>query len=57
MVRSDCLRAGSTAAICDRPIRPMLVCSGIGFLVGPLATDFAFWRTSDPFWARLWNGP
>ena len=30
----------------------MLVVFPIGFLVGALATDLAFWGTSDPFWAR-----
>lgn len=29
----------------------MLVVSPIAFLVGALATDLAFWRTDDHFWA------
>jgi uncharacterized membrane protein len=34
----------------------MLVPFPIAFLVGALASDLAFWGTSDPFWARasLW---
>jgi uncharacterized membrane protein len=29
----------------------MLVAFPIAFLVGTLATDLAFWRTADDFWA------
>jgi uncharacterized membrane protein len=48
--------ARSTAAIGGHPIHPMLVPLPIGFLVGALLSDLAFWRTGDPFWARasLW---
>jgi uncharacterized membrane protein len=48
--------APSTAAIGGHPIHPMLVPLPIGFLVGTLLSDIAFWRTGDLFWARasLW---
>ena len=48
--------APSTAAIAGHPIHPMLVPLPIGFLVGVLLSDLAFWRTGDAFWARasLW---
>jgi uncharacterized membrane protein len=49
---SDHRGVRSTAAILGHPIHPMLVVFPIGFLVGALATDLAFWGTSDPFWAR-----
>ena len=49
---SDFRGVRSTAAIFGHPIHPMLVVFPIGFLVGALATDLAFWGTSDPFWAR-----
>jgi uncharacterized membrane protein len=52
MVHSDYRGMRSTAAIFGHPIHPMLVVFPIGFLVGALATDLAFWGTSDPFWAR-----
>ena len=39
-------------AIFGHPIHPMLAVFPIGFLVGALATDLAFWGTSAPFWAR-----
>lgn len=41
----------STAAIGGHPIHPMLAVFPIAFLVGALATDLAFWRTADHFWA------
>ena len=52
MVPSDYRGVRSTAAIFGHPIHPMLVVFPIGFLVGALATDLAFWATSDSFWAR-----
>ncbi len=52
MDRSEHVGVPSTAAIFGHPIHPMLVVFPIGFLVGALATDLAFWGTSDPFWAR-----
>jgi len=42
----------STAAIGGHPLHPVLVTLPIGFLVGVLLSDLAFWRTADPFWAR-----
>jgi uncharacterized membrane protein len=42
----------STAAIKGHPLHPMLVPFPIAFLVGALASDIAFWRLADPFWAR-----
>ena len=48
----DHLGVRSTAAIFGHPIHPMLVVFPIGFLVGALVTDLAFWVTSDLFWAR-----
>jgi len=51
-VHSDNRGTRSTAAIFGHPIHPILVVFPIGFLVGALATDLAFWGTSDPFWAR-----
>jgi uncharacterized membrane protein len=46
----------STASIAGHPIHPMLVAYPIGFLVGGLLTDIAYWQTADPFWAQasLW---
>jgi uncharacterized membrane protein len=46
----------STAAIGGHPLHPALVPFPIGFLVGVVLSDFGFWRTADPFWARasLW---
>jgi uncharacterized membrane protein len=48
--------APSTAAIGGHPIHPMLVPLPIGFWVGAVLSDLAYWRTVDPFWARasLW---
>src|SRR4051794_18645797 len=55
---ADDLRTGvpSTMAINGHPIHPMLVPFPVGFLVGALATDLAFWGIGDPFWSRasLW---
>jgi len=42
----------STLTIAGHPIHPMLVPFPIGFLVGTLASDLAYWGTGDPFWAR-----
>lgn len=46
----------STAAIAGHPLHPVLVSFPIAFLVGGLASDLAYWRTLDTFWARasLW---
>jgi len=52
MMSSDYRGVRSTAAIFGHPIHPMLVVFPIGFLVGALVTDLAFWATSDRFWAR-----
>jgi uncharacterized membrane protein len=51
MDRPDYQGTPSTAAIAGHPIHPMLVVFPIAFLVGALATDLAFWRTGDHFWA------
>ena len=51
MDRLDYHGTPSTAAIGGHPIHPMLVVFPIAFLVGALATDLAFWRTDDQFWA------
>jgi uncharacterized membrane protein len=51
MDRLDYQGTPSTAAIGGHPIHPMLVVFPIAFLVGALATDLAFWRTGDHFWA------
>jgi uncharacterized membrane protein len=51
MDRLDYQGTPSTAAIGGHPIHPMLVVFPIAFLVGALATDLAFWRTDDQFWA------
>jgi len=46
----------STAAIGGHPLHPVLVTFPIAFLIGGLASDLAYWRTDDTFWARasLW---
>lgn len=46
----------SHVTIGGHPIHPMLVPFPIAFLIGALASDLAFWATSDPFWGRasLW---
>lgn len=43
---------GSTAAIRQHPLHPVLVPFPIAFLVGALAADMAFLSTGDVFWAR-----
>ena len=52
MSRLDYEGTPSTAAIGGHPIHPMLAVFPIAFLVGALATDLAFWRTADHFWAQ-----
>ncbi len=42
----------STAAIAGHPIHPMLIPLPIAFLSAALATDLAYSRTRDRFWAR-----
>ena len=42
----------STAAVAGHPIHPMLIPLPIAFLSGALATDLAYARTRDRFWAR-----
>ena len=42
----------SSAAILHHPIHPMLIPFPLASLVGVLATDLAFWATSNPFWAQ-----
>lgn len=46
----------STAAIAGHPIHPILVSLPIGFLIGALLSDLAFYWANDPFWVRasLW---
>ena len=46
----------STVAIAGHPFHPLLVTFPIAFLVGAAGTDFGYWLTQDPFWARasLW---
>jgi uncharacterized membrane protein len=55
---SDYRDAGitSTVAVAGHPLHPLLVTFPIAFLVSALATDFGYWLTHDPFWARasLW---
>ena len=41
----------STAKIMGHPVHPMLIPFPIGFLVGALLSDMAYWLTRDPFWA------
>ena len=41
----------STATILGHPIHPMLVPFPIGFLVGALLSDVAYWLTRDAFFA------
>ncbi|HEY8506635.1 MAG TPA: DUF2231 domain-containing protein [Gemmataceae bacterium] len=45
--------APSTAAVLGHPLHPAMIPFPIAFLTGALATDLAFWGTSDPFWARV----
>ncbi len=42
----------STVHIAKHPLHPLLVTFPIAFLTGALATDVAYWFTSDAFWAR-----
>ncbi|GAC1470183.1 MAG: DUF2231 domain-containing protein [Chamaesiphon sp.] len=42
----------STVAIAGHPFHPLIVTFPIAFLVGALATDLAYWWTTDIFWAR-----
>jgi uncharacterized membrane protein len=46
----------STVAVASHPLHPLLVTFPIAFLSGALGTDFGYWLTADPFWARasLW---
>ena len=46
----------STVAIAGHPLHPLSVIFPIAFLAGALGTDFGYWLTRDPFWARasLW---
>lgn len=46
----------STIAIAGHPLHPLSVMFPIAFLAGALGTDFGYWLTRDPFWARasLW---
>ncbi|MBI5444791.1 MAG: DUF2231 domain-containing protein [Deltaproteobacteria bacterium] len=46
----------STASIAGHPIHPILIPFPIAFFVGALASDLAYWYTTDLFWARasLW---
>jgi len=44
----------STAAVFRHPIHPMLIPFPIASLIGALATDIAFWATSNGFWADVW---
>ena len=42
----------SNAVIAGHPIHPMLIPFPIAFLIGALATDLAYWWTTDGFWAQ-----
>ncbi|MBV9388993.1 MAG: DUF2231 domain-containing protein [Chroococcidiopsidaceae cyanobacterium CP_BM_ER_R8_30] len=42
----------STVAIAGHPLHPLSVIFPIAFLAGALGTDFGYWLTRDPFWAR-----
>lgn len=42
----------STAAVGGHPIHPMIIPFPVTFLTATLATDVAYVRTRDPFWAR-----
>ena len=46
----------STVAISGHPLHPLIVTFPISFLTSVLGTDFGYWLTGDPFWARasLW---
>jgi uncharacterized membrane protein len=43
----------STVAIAGHPLHPLIVTFPIAFLTSVLATDVAYWLTSDAFWARV----
>ncbi len=43
----------SIIAIAEHPVHAMLVAFPIAYVLGGLASDVAFWRTGDPFWARV----
>jgi uncharacterized membrane protein len=42
----------ATAAIAGHPLHPLLVTLPIGFLIGVVLSDIAFYSTGDGFWAR-----
>jgi len=42
----------STVAIAGHPLHPLSVIFPIAFLAGALGSDFGYWLTHDPFWAR-----
>lgn len=42
----------STVAIAGHPLHPLSIIFPIAFLAGALGTDFGYWLTHDPFWAR-----
>ncbi|CAH0262666.1 MULTISPECIES: DUF2231 domain-containing protein [unclassified Pseudomonas] len=46
----------SRAAIAGHPLHPMMIHFPVAALLGLVATDFAYFWTTDPFWARasLW---
>ncbi len=46
----------STVAIAGHPLHPLSVIFPIAFLAAALGSDFGYWLTRDPFWARasLW---
>ncbi|AFY31560.1 DUF2231 domain-containing protein [Calothrix sp. PCC 7507] len=46
----------STVAIAGHPLHPLSVIFPIAFLAAALGSDFGYWLTHDPFWARasLW---
>lgn len=43
----------STAAIMGHPLHPIFIVFPIAFFMGAFATDLAFWRTRQTFWARV----
>lgn len=42
-----------TATVAGHPLHPILVTLPIGFLVGALLSDLAFFWSADPFWVRV----
>ena len=46
----------SRAAIAGHPLHPMMIHFPVAALLGLVATDFAYFWTTDPFWVRasLW---